>query len=110
VSAARSQLSLALALVDLLREAPEVVGRFAWSIDRFRRTLPPALEGYAGSDDVADLEALAAMIGGVPQVADRRPWQDRHGAWLQTWELRVTWRDVPIEASVHVPVTSVVAA
>ncbi|MFE1192861.1 hypothetical protein ACFW6E_08680 [Streptomyces olivaceoviridis] len=98
-----SQLSAATALVQLLTEHPDLSDHLTWSITR----TTPTLTGYIHDGGMAVLADCAEWLGG--SIRAGRVWESRDGR-LRQHVLTTTWRDVPVEVVVSVPVRALAVA
>lgn len=90
------QLGAALALVDLLKEHPELAVA-SWSID----SVTGSLHGFVHEESSGAVERYAEVLGtevvqGLPYVFD--------GRTVYPYRLSTTWRDVRVSVSATVPV------
>lgn len=96
------QLGAALALVELLKEHPELASA-GWSID----SVSGALHGHVHADTFDALNAYAAVLGG-----GIRPGRDyRSGEqMMRPHYLHTVWRDVRVTVALVLPAPVAVAA
>lgn len=97
-SSSQTQLSAATALVQLLQEHPELHAA-EWSLN----SVIPALRGFLYRGDLTTLAAYAEVVGGNVEAEKTYEYQ---GKTLRRHILTTTWRDVPIELVVTLPVVS----
>jgi lysozyme family protein len=103
-SSSQTQLSAAIALVQLLQEHPELSDHITWSIPR---TLP-TLTGYIHDNGMRVLADCARILGGSVRAGKSYKRDDQ---WVRQHVLSATWRDASVEVVVSAPVAaSVVAA
>ncbi|WP_329424057.1 hypothetical protein [Streptomyces sp. NBC_01268] len=96
------QLGAAMALVELLKEHPELAAA-GWSLD----AVTGSLNGFVHEESVTALEAYAEVLGaevtpGLSYVFD--------GRTVSPYRLSTVWRDVPVSMAVTVPVVEAVTA
>ena len=89
------QLGAAMALVELLKENPELAAG-SWSIDSMTGTLHGHLHG-AGFEELA---AYAEVLGG--SIRPNRDYEYA-GRMMRPHYLTATWRDVTVEVVVVLP-------
>jgi hypothetical protein len=94
-----TQLSAAIALVQLLTEHPELHAA-EWSLG----SVQPSLRGFLYRGDMATLAAYADVVGGAVD-ADASTYEFQ-GSELRRHTLKTTWRDVPVELIVTLPVVA----
>lgn len=94
-SSSQTQISAATALVQLLKEHPELP-EAAWSIG----SIIPDLHGsvYGG---MASLSAYAEVLGGSVRAAVDT--FELRGERMRRHVLKAVWRDVPVEVAVVLP-------
>jgi hypothetical protein len=94
-----TQVSAATALVQLLQEHPELSDHVSWSISR----TTPTLTGYIHDGGMRVLADCAKFMGGSVRAGEA--YESRDG-WLRQHVLSSTWRDVPVEVVVALPVAA----
>ncbi|WP_228988632.1 hypothetical protein [Streptomyces sp. DH8] len=90
------QLGAATALVQLLSEYP-TLPRATWYVDGV------ALHGHLHDAGFEELGMYAARLGGSIRPQDEF---ELRGEMVRSHYLRTTWRDVPVEIVVLVPVAA----
>ena len=93
-----TQLSAATALVQLLTEHPELSEHMSWSISR----VGAQLVGFIHDGGMQVLADCAEFMGGSVR-ADESTYE-RGGQRLRTHVLSSTWRDVPVQVLLPLPV------
>lgn len=91
------QLSAATALVQLLTERPDLSERMSWSVTR----TSPVLVGFIHAGGAETLADCARFLDGV--VRDGGTFE-RGDSPVRQHVLSATWRDVPVEVLVSLPV------
>ncbi|CAL9348020.1 hypothetical protein SUDANB1_00403 [Streptomyces sp. enrichment culture] len=91
-----TQISAATALVQLLREHPDLP-EASWSIG----SVMAELRGFVHSDSMAGLEAYQGVLGGDVHAANC---YEHLGRTMRRHVLNTVWRDVPVEVVVALPV------
>lgn len=94
-----TQLSAATALVQLLTEHPGLSDHMTWSISRSR----PTLVGYVHDGGMRLLSECAEAMGGSIQAGRER---ESGGQVVRQHVLTATWRDVPVEVLLSLPVSA----
>ena len=92
-----TQLSAATALVQLLTEHPELSEHMTWSIGRTQ----PTLVGYVHDGGMRLLSECAEAMGGSIRAGHE---SERGGRLMRQHVLSATWRDVPVEVLLSLPV------
>jgi hypothetical protein len=92
-----SQHSVATALVQLLKEHPELSDVLSWTIGRVR----PTLTGVVHTGGMEVLDRCAGIVGGSVEVS--APY-GQDGRMVRQHVLSSVWRDVPVEVIVSLPV------
>lgn len=95
----QTQRSAAIALVELLGEHPDLADHITWSITRSR----PTLTGFVHDGGLRVLDECRVFLGGSISAADA---YRRGDDWLTPYTLSSTWRDVPVEIQLSLPVAS----
>lgn len=93
-----TQISAATALVQLLEEHPELSLFISWSVPR----TSPILVGTIHEGGMQVLAYCAEFLGGNVRAA-HKTWE-RGGLVMRQHVLASTWRDVPVEVAVSLPV------
>lgn len=93
-----TQASAATALVQLLQEHPEL-SEATWTIG----TIIPTLHGHVHEGGMAALAAYADVLGGSVRAANT---YELRGETVRRHVLKTTWRDVPVEVVVALPVAA----
>ncbi|KOG21758.1 hypothetical protein [Streptomyces viridochromogenes] len=95
-----TQLSAATALVQLLEEHPELSEHMSWSISR----VGVQLVGFIHEGGMQVLADCAKFLGGSVR-ADESTYESG-GQRLRTHVLASTWRDVPVQVLLPLPVAA----
>ncbi|MFJ8538101.1 hypothetical protein [Streptomyces sp. NPDC093591] len=93
-----TQISAATALVQLLKEHPELP-EAGWSIG----SVITELRGFVHTDTMAALVAYQDVLGGDVHAANC---YEHLGRTLRRHVLNAVWRDVPVEVVVSLPVAA----
>lgn len=94
-----SQHSVAVALVQLLEEHPELSEFLSWSICRSK----PHLLGFIHDGGTRALGVCAGILGGSVEVG--APYSRGVGV-VRQYSVTTVWRDVPVEIAVVLPVAA----
>lgn len=95
-----TQLSAATALVQLLTEHPELSERMSWSISRSHAVLC----GFIHDGGMPVLVGCAQIMGGSIRPDDHT--HESGGQRKRTHVLSSTWRDVPVQVLLPLPVAA----
>lgn len=95
-----TQLSAATALVQLLTEHPELSEYMTWSITRSNAILC----GFIHDGGMPVLAECAQIMGGSIRPDDHT--HESGGQRKRTHVLRSTWRDVPVQVLLPLPVSA----